>query len=112
MLFEIRNYHFNPDLFDEYKEWARTSATPYLLANLDLVGFWVKSDIESEVNGRPLDDLGSANVTWIIRWENIEQRNAQFPQVLSSPEWNEIFSHVPGGPQSYLRTEAKFSTEL
>jgi hypothetical protein len=30
MLFEIRNYHFNPDLFEEYKTWAKAEALPSL----------------------------------------------------------------------------------
>jgi hypothetical protein len=28
-MFEIRNYHFDPARFDEYKKWAETLAVPY-----------------------------------------------------------------------------------
>ena len=43
MLFEIRNYHFNPDLFEGYKTWAKAEALPYLSPRLDIVGFWLKT---------------------------------------------------------------------
>jgi hypothetical protein len=39
MLFEIRNYHFNPALFEAYKEWAKAEAIPYIAQQLDVVGF-------------------------------------------------------------------------
>lgn len=29
-MFEIRNYHFEPRLFEEYKTWAATLAVPYI----------------------------------------------------------------------------------
>src|SRR6266481_4850202 len=62
-----------------------------------------------EVNGAPQDHLGTANVTWIIRWRDLAQRNEVLPRVLSSPVWQDIFSRVPEGPASYLRIEAKFA---
>ena len=68
MLFEIRNYHFDPARFEEYKTWAREQALPFLDRELDLVGFWANIDTASEVNGAALDELGSANITWVIRW--------------------------------------------
>ncbi len=112
MIFEIRNYHFDPSRFEEYKQWAEERAVPYLKANLDILGFWVSTNISPEVNGAPQDELGSANVTWIIRWRDTEERDERFRKVLSSPEWQAIFEHVPGGPASYLRTESKLATEL
>ncbi len=112
MLYEIRNYHFNPDLFEDYKAWARSEAGPYLKDQLDIVGFWLDSGIPTELNGEPLDALGSANITWIIRWQDMAQREAEFEATLSSPEWTDIFSRVPGGIDSYLRREAKFFEEL
>jgi len=112
VLYEIRNYHFNPELFEDYKTWARNEAGPYLRDNLDIVGFWVDRGIPAEINGEPMDALGSANITWIIRWEDMAQRESQFEATLTSPEWTDIFSRVPGGIDSYRRREAKFFEEL
>jgi hypothetical protein len=109
MLFEIRNYHFNPDLFEAYKAWAKTEAIPYLSQKLDVLGFWCNTNDTPEIGGEPQDKLGSANVTWIIRWRDLAHRNDVLPRVLSSPEWQDIRSRVPGGRASYLRTEAKFA---
>ena len=112
MIHEIRNYHFRPDRFDAYKAWAKERALPYLASQLDLVGFWVNTADAPEVHGEPLDSLGSANITWVIRWRDLEQRNKELPAVLATPEWGEIFSHVPGGLDSYLRRESKFTEAL
>ncbi|HLZ83434.1 MAG TPA: hypothetical protein VKQ54_07680 [Caulobacteraceae bacterium] len=112
MIYEIRNYHFKPELLEAYKHWAKTRAVPHLSKELDVVGFWANNADAPEVNGEPHDKLGVANVTWIIRWKDLAQRNDVLPRVLASPAWEEIFSHVPGGRSSYLRIEAKFADAL
>ena len=112
MIYEIRNYHFHPDLFDRYKAWAKTKAVPHLSGQMDVLGFWVNTSDAAEVNGEPQDKLGVANVTWIIAWRDLAHRNTVLPKVLSSPEWAAIFSEVPGGRESYLRIEAKFAESL
>lgn len=111
MIFEIRNYHFEPSLMQEYKQWAVAEALPYIRENFDLVGFWVKTDDTPEVAGKPLDELGSATVTWIIRWENMTKRNEVMAEVFRTPEWREIMKHNPG-VENYHRTEAKFAELL
>ncbi len=80
----------------------------YLRRELDVVGFWVGAGVPAEVSGAPLDSLGSANVTWIIRWESKEQRDARMAEVFATPEWREIFSRLPGGGSGYLRIESTF----
>jgi hypothetical protein len=112
MIYEIRNYHFRPDLIDAYKAWAKAEAIPHLASQLDVLGFWINSKDAPEVNGAPQDHLGTANVTWIIRWRDLAQRNEVLPRILSSPAWQDIFSRVPEGPASYLRIEAKFADSL
>ncbi len=112
MIFEIRNYYFNPDLFEDYKRWAKDEALPCLTEKLDILGFWVNTGDAPEVNGEPMDKLGSANVTWVIKWDDLAHRNRALPEALSSPEWTDIFSRVPGGLASYLRMEAKFTESL
>ena len=44
-MFEIRNYHFEPAKFDEYKKWAETVAVPYLKGEMEVVGFWVNNEM-------------------------------------------------------------------
>jgi hypothetical protein len=112
MMYEIRNYHFKPELLDQYKEWAKTKAVPHLSKELDVLGFWANGEDPPEVNGEPHDALGCANITWIIRWKDLAQRNEVLPRVLASPEWEAIFAHVPGGRTSYLRIENKFAESL
>jgi hypothetical protein len=112
MIYEIRNYHFRPDLIDAYKAWAKNEAIPHLASQLDVLGFWINSKDAPELNGAPQDPLGTANVTWIIRWRDLAQRNEVLPRILSSPAWQDIFSRVPEGSASYLRIEAKFADAL
>ncbi len=114
MLYEIRNYHFEPTRFDVYKRWAESLAVPYLKDKWEIVGFWVSNEMAPEHGGSlPRDqNVGPANITWIIRWQDRAQRDKAWEEVRSDSEWQEIFSQVPGGSESYLRTEAKFATEI
>ncbi len=111
MIFEIRNYHYEPTQMAAYRAWAVAKALPYIRANLDLVGFWVNVDEPPQVGGRALDELGSATVTWIIRWEDIATRNRVMGEVFGSSEWQEIMAANPG-QENYHRTEAKFAKAL
>ena len=112
MIYEIRNYHFDPDRIDDYREWATHLAVPHLKRELDLVGFWINSADEPTITGAPHDDLGTANVTWIIRWEDVESRQQGWDRVFLSDAWKEIFERVPGGRASYRRLESKFADEI
>ena len=111
MIFEIRNYHYEPSAMAAYREWAVGKALPYIRANLDLVGFWINVDEPTQVGGKPLDDLGSATVTWIIRWEDVETRHRVMGEVFGSDEWKGIMAANPG-QENYHRTEAKFAEAL
>lgn len=111
-IYEVRTYHFDPARFDEYAEVARGEYLRYLRENLDVVGFFIGTDIPSEVRGAPQDELGSGNVTWIIRWDSKAERDEKLPQVLGTPEWQEIFAAVPGGGGSYQRIEVRFMESL
>ncbi len=51
MLYEVRDYWYRRDMWDEYKAWVVGEALPYLRANLDLVGFWLDSGIETAISG-------------------------------------------------------------
>ena len=112
MLFEIRRYHFDPALFAAYREWAKGEALPHLSQELDVVGFWVSTDEPAQIKGEPQDKLGSANVTWIIRWKDRAHRELVWQRILSNSNWKDIFSRVPGGPASYLRMEAQLAESI
>ena len=111
MIYEIRNYHYEPSLMKEYTAWARDAALPFLRDKLDLVGFWVNTDEAAQIVGKELDDLGSATVTWIIRWADMETRNEQMGKIFATEKWAEIMQTNPG-PEHYHRIEAKFAEEL
>ena len=111
MIFEIRNYHYEPTLMNEYRKWATELAVPYIRENLDLVGFWVNLDEHAQIGGQPLDKLGIATVTWIIRWPDVATRELEMPKVFGSPEWQKIMAQNPG-QENYHRTEAKFAEML
>lgn len=112
MLYEIRNYHIRPEGLEGYREWARTRAVPHLAKKLDLVGFWINTAEPSQITGAPLDALGSANVTWILRWNDMAQRNETVSTLFAQPEWQAIFAHLPGGLDNYLRMESKFAEAI
>ena len=40
MIYEIRDYHYRPDIIDKYKTWAE-AAVVVLRDKLDVVGFWI-----------------------------------------------------------------------
>ena len=112
MIYEVRDYHYRRDLWEQYREWATTHAVPYLLANLDVVGFWLDAGHEPEIRGSdPMDARhGPANVTWIIRWPDRETRDREFPRVMGGSGWQEVWSRHPD-PGGYLQTSARFLEE-
>jgi len=112
MLYEIRNYHIRPDRLEAYTHWAKTEAVPHLSKKLDLVGFWVNTAEAAQITGEPMDKLGSANVTWILRWRDKAQRDEVLPRTFSGAAWDDIFSRLAGGLDNYLRMEAKFTRSL
>ena len=111
-VYEIRNYHIHPDQLDNYNVWIETHGLPYIRKHMDVVGFWVAGDVDAEVNGVALDEMGSANVTWVIRWHSKAERDETMETVFGSPEWKAIFAKFPGGGEAYLRVEAKFFSGL
>ena len=112
MLYEIRNYQFEPTLFEEYKTWVRRRALPWLETQIDLVGFWTNLPEPVWIDTEWTDGPAAANITWIIRWPDKATRDVEFARVFGSDEWAEIFKDVPGGWESYLRTEGKFAERL
>ncbi len=113
MLYEIRNYHIKPEKFEEWKKWIRETGLPFIKSKMDLVGFWLKNDMTPEIRSSIEEEaLGPSNVTWIVRWQSKEQRDKTWQDFRGSDEWQHIFSMVPGGRDTYLRTEAKFAEAI
>ena len=114
MLYEIRNYHYDLEYWEEYKKWAAEVGGPFFRSRWDIVGIWLKKDIPVQYGGSlPRDErITPANMTWIIRWKDMEHRDKAWADIAKTQEWEELFSTVPGGSKSYLRTEAKFAESI
>ena len=112
-MFEIRSYHYDPTQFEEYKKWALDEAVPFLKANLDIVGFWIDNGDEPELSGSSPDTNknGTANITWIIRWESREDRERGFKDVLGGEAWGEVWARHPDA-DGYIQMEARFADEV
>jgi len=111
-MYEIRNYYFEPSLLGDYRIWVQEKALPYIQSSVDVVGFWLSNiDEPTEIIGRDMDNLGSATVTWIIRWSDIATRHARMKEVFGSDEWKAIMRSNPG-LKYYYRSEVKFAEDL
>jgi hypothetical protein len=109
-MYEIHNYHYDPANFEPYKEWVIKKVIHFLRTNMELVGFWIGNIETPEISGAsPMDlDLGSANVTWIARWDSMEARNRAREEVFGSEEWQKIWANHPD-PDGYLHSETRFT---
>ena len=107
-VYEIRDYHYRSERMDAYRDWAAL-ATEVLGDRMDLVGFWVDVGIPGKVMGSDPMDLthGPANVTWIIRWENMEQRETEWDALWKDPEWSAVWAVHPGF-DDYLHMSVRF----
>ena len=113
MIYEIRDYHYRPDLIDAYRKWA-TDAVVVLRRKLDVVGFWVDDGANApEITGtNPIDSpIGSANVTWIIRWESKAARDETMQRAFAGADWQEVWARHPD-PDGYLQVSARFMGAL
>jgi len=113
MIYEIRDYYVEPAAMEQYAKWVQDHALPYIHRNLELVGFWINTDAPVQVTGAPLDEVGAATVTWIVRWDDIDTRNRIMGSVFGpgASEWAEIAAHHPGR-QNYRRIQARFTRAL
>ena len=110
-VYEIRSYHYDPAQLDAYKQWAIDDAIPFFRAHMDVIGFWIGNDHPPKVSGtKPMDlALGSANVTWIIRWDSMEARTAFHKEVFGGEQWRSVWGKHPD-PEGYFQSEARFTT--
>lgn len=106
---EIRDYTIEPAWFERYREWATRLAAPWLRANLPVIDFWLDCGIPAQLGGsapRP-PEHGQANVCWILRWPGKAVRDVEYPKVMRSPQWREIWAQHPN-PRAYLQTNVRF----
>ncbi len=109
MIYEVRDYHYRPDIIDRYKQWAR-EAVVVLRDKLDVVGFWIdEATFKPEITGRaPVNSpIGAANVTWIIRWDNKEARDATMRTAFTGSAWDAVMAKHPD-PEGYLQISSRF----
>ncbi len=113
MIFEVRDYHFRPDLLDAYKRWGE-EAVPVLREQMDVVGFWI-DDVGAapEIKGSdPINSpIGEANVCWVIRWPDKATRDARLPEVFASAAWKDVWSRHPD-PKGYLQASSRFMSAV
>lgn len=112
-LYEIRDYHFEPERIDEYRDWAEEAAAVLGEGLLDLVGWWVDSGIPPRVQGAdPMEPRhGYPNVTWIIRWDDLGQRDAGWSAMWEDEGWQECWARHPG-PEGYLHMTSRFMHQV
>ena len=85
MFVEIRNYHYDPDKFEAYRNWAVDEAVPFLKANLDLVGFWLDNGEKPEIDGR---DPMSLKHGFRVKAGRTSGQDIRIPQVTFNSKQN------------------------
>ncbi len=109
MLYEIRDYHYRPDLFAAYRKWA-DAAVPVLRKHLDVVGFWVHDGATpAEITGAnpQKSPIGEANVTWVIRWQSKAARDVAMKTAFAGDDWQAVWAQHPD-PNGYVQVSARF----
>ncbi len=109
MIFEIRDYHYRPEIIGQYKQWA-AEAVLVLRDKLDVVGFWIdEAKFDPEISGSApfKSPIGMANVTWIIRWDSKEARDAAMRTAFAGAAWDAVMAKHPD-PSGYLQIASRF----
>ena len=113
IIYEIRDYHYRRDIFADYVTWAE-AAVVVLKDKLDVVGFWVdEGEFTPEVAGSDpqTSPIGSANVTWIIRWDDMSQRAETMKTAFTGDAWDAVMAKHPD-PDGYLQLASRFMKEI
>ncbi len=110
-LWEFRDYHYRRDLWDEYREWTG-EAMRILRDRFDIAGFWFDSGDEPKLGGSsPMElPLGSANVTWVIRWDDMDHHDRGWAELWEDEEWTAHWAIHPDS-DGYLHTSGRFMRE-
>jgi hypothetical protein len=113
MIYELRDYFVEPSAMQAYGKWVSELAVPYIRKHLDLVGFWIATDDPVQVTGAALDPIGAANVTWVLRWADVDERNRRMGECFGpgAAEWAGIVGQHPGR-QHYRRIQSRYARGL
>ncbi len=108
MIYEIRDYHYEPDRLDQYRVWAQ-EAVEFLGERFELLGWWLDAGIPERIMGSdPMEPKhGPANVTWILVWEDMEHREREWEALWEDPAWMETWGRHPGF-EGYLHMSVRF----
>jgi hypothetical protein len=111
-LIELRDYHYRPDRLDIYRDWA-TEAGSFLRDRWEVSGFWVDSGEPARISGADPMELphGPANVSWMIRWNDLDEREAAWEALWEDDDWNAIWARHPGF-DDYLQLSVRFLEEV
>ncbi len=111
MIYEIHNYYYDPDKFEAFVEWGKGEVNTFLKTHLDVVGIWFSNGQPPEFAGADPTPLkyGAPNITWIIRWESMEQRKQTWEAV--SGEFQKIWATHPD-PDAYLHMQVSFAEKI
>lgn len=109
---EVRDYHYDQERMDRYRTWA-IEAGSYLRELWDMSGFWLDSGEAPRLTGSDPREHphGAANVTWVIRWDSMAQRETAWDDLWKEPEWADIWSRHPGF-DGYLQLSVRFLEEV
>ena len=90
MVYELRSYDIDPNLIEEYLDWANDKALPILVGQFGfrVVGFW--RAVASSEGPAP-----TANVHWIINWKDEAEMLAKWDAARASAEWIAIRVGLP-----------------
>lgn len=108
MLIEVRDYHYERDRLDAYRDWAATAGL-WLRDRWDVDGFWVDAGQEGELFGAdPVPSPhGPANVTWVIRWGSRAERDAAWEALWDDADWQALWDQHPGF-EGYRQLSVRF----
>lgn len=112
-MYEIRNYWIDHEHFDEWIGWFREHAAPFFRRTMDIVGIYPGLEVQHSYSGsNPRDDIIPANLTWIIRWEDKDQRDKGWMGLRDNEEWQMVLAQRPGGSEYLKMIEAKFAESI
>ena len=91
MIYELRSYWIEPDVFDQYVDWVNTRAQPLQREKFGfrVIGFWTVGAEDGTVDEDP------PNVVWLTAWESREERERVWTMLRASPEWATIREGLP-----------------
>jgi len=111
VLYELRSYDIRPERWDDYLNWAYTTAWPILFEahGFPLVGWW-------QVVPNADEPPSSTNLQWILAWESEEQRNERWAALLDDDAWKAAVAATrdpaSGDSLYHLRTRYRFLRPL